>query len=65
MSHLVKKVSVEGVLTPVRPAEGDSTGGAGFYLLPDKASYLNQADKEILYSFKRSHDFLLVDPAAE
>lgn len=65
MSHLVKKVSIEGVLTPVRPAEGDNVAGGGFYLLSDKSSYLNQADREIIYSFTGSHDFLLMDPTVK
>jgi hypothetical protein len=60
-THLTKKVSFEGVLTPVRPAGDDGIAGCGFYLLPDKATYFNQADKEIIYSFTGSHDFQLLD----
>ena len=58
-THTSKSISYEGVLTPVREDLYDGIEGRGFYLWPDKATYLNLQDQWVLYSFKRSCDFLL------
>ncbi|MCX6986188.1 MAG: hypothetical protein NT118_15780, partial [Lentisphaerae bacterium] len=70
-SHVVRKASYEGVLTPGRENTADGIEGRGFYLWPGKSTY-EKLDKEwnpvldkngdpvlISYSFDWSYDFIL------
>jgi len=58
-THVVKKVSFQGALTPVREDSSDGAEGGGFFLWADQGSYENAAGKTLSYPFNWSYDFLL------
>ncbi len=59
-THTSTTLPFEGALTPVR-AEGEAEG-RGFFLSPDKATYLSPATgKPVTYPFNCSYDFLLLE----
>lgn len=57
----VKKVSYQGILTPVGADASDDTGGRGFFLWTEKGG----DDDGTSYSFTKSYDFLLSLPPEE
>ena len=65
-AHTAKKITFEGVLTPVREDTSDGVAGRGYFLWSDKSTYANAAGKTVGYSFNWSYDFLLHStPAGE
>ena len=57
-THVAKKVSFEGVLTPVRGDTSDGIGGRGFFLWTIQGEdYAGKA-----YPYNLSHDFLILMP---
>ena len=59
-THAAKKISFQGVLTPVREDSSDGVEGRGFFLWADKSSYeKNAAGKTVTYGFNASYDLLL------
>lgn len=58
-THTAKSILVEGILTPEREDVNDGIEGRGFFLWPDKATYLNSLGMPVTYSYNWSCDFLL------
>ncbi len=64
-THVAKKVSFEGVLTPVRGDTSDGVGGRGFFLWATKGTYdtgtFDKNDEPVMkaYAYSLSYDFLL------
>ncbi len=61
-SHVAKKVSYEGALTPVIDPDDAGLAGGGFFLWPFKAEYLNAQEKLVFYTLNESYDFVLEVP---
>jgi len=62
-THTSKKISFQGVLTPVRENMDDDIVGRGFFLWAEKAAYLNALGKTATYSVNESYDFQILSGA--
>jgi len=60
VKHTSKKVTYQGVATPVREDLDDGYEGRGYFLMADKAAWFNYySNKSTPYSFNWSYDFSL------
>jgi len=59
-THASRKLTFEGVLTPVREDASDGVAGRGYFLWADKSAYVNASGWSVAYGFNGSYDLQIV-----